>query len=119
MAMHPVRGRIGQSPSSRAIRRHPLPYLPRWPIRLVLPPGSIDTSKAVPCGAHGQQVDTGFVGLDPDHAWVAYVNYGTPDSMTSCFSHELVELLTDPEQTAWYVQGVPGSSSEIGDLCDI
>jgi hypothetical protein len=86
---------------------------------VMMPQGSTDTSPSGPCGAHGQQVDTGFLGLDPDHAWVAYVNFGTLDVMTSCFSHELAELLTDPEQSAWFVNGVPGSSSEIGDLCDI
>jgi hypothetical protein len=86
---------------------------------VMMPTGSTDTTSAQPCGAHGQYVETDFLGLDPDHAWIAYINYGSLDTMTSCFSHELAELLTDPEQNAWYVQGVPGSSSEIGDLCDI
>jgi hypothetical protein len=86
---------------------------------VMMPFGSVDTSVGGPCGAHGQNIETDFLGLDPDHAWIAYVNYGSLDVMTSCFSHELAELLTDPEQNAWFVQNVPGNSSEIGDLCDI
>jgi hypothetical protein len=86
---------------------------------VMLPAGSQDTSLQPECGAHGQYVDRGLLGIDPDHAWIAFINYGTLDAMTSCFSHELVELLTDPEQSAWYVENVPRNSSEIGDLCDI
>jgi hypothetical protein len=86
---------------------------------VMMPAGSTDTSPSGPCGAHGEQVDTGIWGIDPDHTWVAYINNGSLDAMTSCFSHELAELLTDPEEDAWLVRNVPANSSEIGDLCDI
>src|ERR1700724_4093148 len=51
-------------------------------------------------------------------AWVT--NNGTLSSVTTIFSHELVESVTDPEGTA--VTGVPGTCSqsgwcEIGDIC--
>jgi hypothetical protein len=52
-------------------------------------------------------------------AWVT--NNGTLSSVTTIFSHELVESVTDPEGTA--VTGVPGTCSqsgwcEIGDICN-
>ena len=89
---------------------------------VMMPAGSVDTTMPRPCGAHGFELDeTRILGLpvDVDYAWVAYVNNGSLDAMTSCFSHELAELLTDPGQDAWYVDGAPRDSSEIGDLCDI
>lgn len=52
-------------------------------------------------------------------AWVT--NNGTLSSLTTIFSHELVESVTDPEGTT--VTGVPGTCSqsgwcEIGDICN-
>lgn len=52
-------------------------------------------------------------------AWVT--NSGSMSSVTTIFSHELVEAVTDPEGTA--VTGVPGTCNqggwcEIGDICN-
>ncbi|HKV30687.1 MAG TPA: hypothetical protein VJT14_06690 [Candidatus Dormibacteraeota bacterium] len=52
------------------------------------------------------------------YGWVS--NDGTLDSVTTVFSHELVEACTDPEGTA--IQGLPGTCAqdgwcEIGDVC--
>jgi hypothetical protein len=52
-------------------------------------------------------------------AWVT--NSGTLSAVTTIFSHELVESVTDPEGTA--VTGVPGTCNqsgwcEIGDICN-
>jgi len=52
-------------------------------------------------------------------AWLT--NNGTLSSVTTIFSHELVESVTDPEGTA--VTGVPGTCNqsgwcEIGDICN-
>src|SRR5262249_43501015 len=38
------------------------------------------------------------------------------DSTDSTFSHELIELITDPDLNAWYYDPL-GGSGEIGDLC--
>jgi len=72
---------------------------------------------------------TGFVGEhftrsvagNSTQAHIAWVtNNGTLSSVTTIFSHELVESVTDPEGTA--VTGVPGTCSqngwcEVGDVC--
>jgi hypothetical protein len=65
------------------------------------------------CGAHGCTRHE-----DPP-AWFAWIGYDSVDGMTSCFTHELAELMTSPELDAWYVGGVKPDDSEIGDLCDI
>jgi len=57
--------------------------------------------------------------LDNAHfAWIT--NFGSLDSLTTIFSHELVESCTDPEGSG--IQGVAGTCSqqgwcEIGDVC--
>lgn len=47
--------------------------------------------------------------------WVT--NDGTLNSITSIFSHELVEACTDPEGTA--IQGMPGTCGQGGGWCEI
>jgi hypothetical protein len=66
-------------------------------------------------GAHSW-VQSGS-GIDPDIAWVAWVGNNTLAAMTSIFSHELVEMCTDPEGDAWFIDGAPPQCSEIGDTC--
>ena len=67
-------------------------------------------------GAHGDAVDIDFPGTT-DHAWVAWVNHGSLDDITSTFSHELVETITDPEPSSgWTFDGMPLQQSEIADL---
>jgi hypothetical protein len=64
---------------------------------------------------------TSSVSGNSNQAHIAWVtNNGTLSSVTTIFSHELVESVTDPEGTA--VTGVPGTCSqsgwcEIGDIC--
>lgn len=72
-----------------------------------------------PSGAHSYITEKDFPGLDWDNSWVAWINNNNLDQMTSTFSHELVEMLTDPELDGWYVNNVPTDYSEIGDLCDV
>jgi hypothetical protein len=70
------------------------------------------------CGAHGPAPHDEPLDSDPP-AWYAWIGYDTVDGMTSCFSHELAELMVDPELDAWHVDGVNPNNSEIGDLCDV
>jgi hypothetical protein len=50
-------------------------------------------------------------------AWV--INDGTLDSVTTIFSHELVEACTDPDGNGFQVTPLdPNSWNEIGDVCE-
>jgi hypothetical protein len=73
-------------------------------------------------GSHTKDYDFDFPWLDKDWYWVAWVRFfGNPgatggdedpeSAMRTC-SHELVEMLTDPELDGWYAGSVSG---EIGD----
>jgi hypothetical protein len=56
--------------------------------------------------------------VDNDQTHFAWVQYGGLDAMTTVFSHELAEAVTDPEGNA--IQIAPASSTnwnEIGDVC--
>lgn len=54
--------------------------------------------------------------VDWEFAWVAWVNFDQfIDAMTSVFTHELVETISDPEIDAWRNGGA--LRSEIGDIC--
>jgi hypothetical protein len=68
-------------------------------------------------GAHGDAEDYDFP-FDTDHAWVGWCNYGTLDDITEILTHELVEILTDPEPyDGWTVDGMPQANNEIVDIC--
>jgi len=73
------------------------------------PPGIIAA------GAHSS-FQSGSV-IDPDIAWVAWVGNNTLAGMTAVFSHEVVEMCTDPEGDSWFINGAPLQCSEIGDTC--
>jgi hypothetical protein len=54
-----------------------------------------------------------------DNHWVAFVQNGTEAFMTATVSHELAEMLTDPQPfSGWVINGVPGTVGEIGDPCN-
>jgi hypothetical protein len=68
-------------------------------------------------GAHSA-LQSGSI-IDPDYAWVAWVGNQALNGMTATFSHELVEMCTDPEPfTGWYITGAAPPCSEIGDICN-
>jgi hypothetical protein len=71
-----------------------------------LPPGvSLEQSGA--SGAHSNDGDTFY-------SWQLY---GTLDYITSTFSHELVEAMTDPDGNGWQVD--PRSDSNWNEICDV
>jgi hypothetical protein len=84
---------------------------------VMMPDGTKDSKDE--CGAHGNATERDFPFLDWDTSWVAWINAGDVDTMTSCFSHELVEMLTDPENNGWYVDALAPAYGELGDLCDV
>jgi len=70
-------------------------------------------------GFIGEHTYFGLDGVNCHFAWV--MNNGTLDYVTTVFSHELVETVTDPEGSA--ILGDPGSCNqggwcEIGDVCE-
>jgi hypothetical protein len=81
-----------------------------------MPTGVLSTT-----GFAGEHFSSSISGYS-NQAHIAWVtNNGTLSSVTTIFSHELVESVTDPEGTA--VTGVPGTCNqsgwcEIGDICN-
>jgi hypothetical protein len=70
-------------------------------------------------GAHSDPSENDFLFLDADYAWVGWADYSpTIDGITSVFTHELVEMISDPEphKTAW-TTNQPGPENEIADVC--
>lgn len=70
-------------------------------------------------GFIGEHTYFSLAGVNCHFAWV--MNNGTLDYVTTVFSHELVETVTDPEGSA--ILGDPGSCNqggwcEIGDVCE-
>jgi hypothetical protein len=82
-----------------------------------MPPNSTPPSGVR--GEHGDPEDSGlFTGTD--RAWVGYVSYGTFDHITSVFTHQLVEAITNPEpdEPAWVMTRTINGGREIGDACN-
>ncbi|HVT12997.1 MAG TPA: hypothetical protein VHE55_12100 [Fimbriimonadaceae bacterium] len=78
------------------------------------PPGTTYTSEDAG-GAHSASSGTLF---DVDYAWIGWVNHGSIDEITSIFSHELVESITDPEPfSGWFFDGM--DSLEMAEACDM
>jgi hypothetical protein len=81
-----------------------------------MPPGSTYNRPGIR-GAHSDATD-----FDPpadlDHAWVAWIGSHSLEGTLSTFTHELVEMCTDPELDAWTVQGQEKEEAEIGDVCN-
>lgn len=71
-------------------------------------------------GAHADPSDYDFP-FDIDYAWVGWVDFGTTlDEITSVFTHELVEMISDPEpESPGWITNQPSPLSEIGDICHL
>ena len=78
-----------------------------------MPPGT-SYSPGGALGAHSYPSDYDFP-FDIDHAWVAWVGHSDLNTMTRAFAHEMVETVSDPEQSGWYVDS---TGEEIGDICN-
>ena len=70
-------------------------------------------------GAHSDPSDFDLP-ADVDYAWVGFVSYGSLDYISSVFSHEFVEAITDPEphDPAWLMNRNINGGDEIGDACN-
>jgi hypothetical protein len=90
------------------------------------PPGTtIDTADR--CGAHSVYSDYDFP-FDIDYAWVGYAEFNqtngkTLDNITKTFSHELIEIISDPEpdgdsDEGWQMSRSINGGTEIGDACN-
>ena len=81
----------------------------------VILPRNVNTNQS---GVIGEHTFFTYSGKNAHYAWV--LNFGTAASVTTIFSHELVETCTDPEGSA--ILGQAGTCSqggwcEIGDVC--
>jgi hypothetical protein len=88
-------------------------------IYMVFPhPGTSYANKDLDAaGAHSDPSDYDFP-ADIDYAWVGWVNYGTLDEITAVFTHELVEMITDPEpDSPGWITNQPSPLDEIADIC--
>jgi hypothetical protein len=84
---------------------------------IMMPPGTVAKAGG---GAHTSRFHIEFEPFpDVDWAWVGWSNYDPDsDTMTASFSHELVELTTDPEPGGgWYNDALDHHDGELGDLC--
>ncbi len=77
---------------------------------LTLPPDMV--------GYHSNYLNFDWGDFDFSYVHVAWAgNDGTPDTISSNFSHELVEALTDPDGSGWQVD--PRSSFNWNEICDV
>jgi hypothetical protein len=67
-------------------------------------------------GAHSDAEDQDFL-VDWDHAWVGWLDHGTLDIITLVFTHELVEIITDPEPDSGWTTGLAAPFDEFADIC--
>lgn len=76
-----------------------------------MPQGFVETTAQ---GAHSTDYDYDFP-FDTDAFWAGWVSFkATVDNTLMVFSHELTEILTDPERDAWHTERNT-SSNEISD----
>jgi hypothetical protein len=80
---------------------------------VLMPPGT-SYGPGGALGAHSWPTDYDFP-FDVDTAWVSWVGHSDLNTMTRALGHEMVETISDPEGSAWYVNS---SGAEIGDLCN-
>ena len=78
-----------------------------------MPPGT-NYGPGGALGAHSYPLHVEFP-FDFERAWVAWIGNSDLNTMTRAFGHEMVEAISDPEASAWYVNS---SGAEIGDLCN-
>lgn len=83
---------------------------------VLMPLGSSFNGKASIEGAHGAPSD-----FNGTHAWVGFAEYGALAEITSVLSHEIVEVISDPEPDddtrAWVMNRSLNGGNEIGDAC--
>jgi hypothetical protein len=88
-------------------------------IYLVMMPPNTSYGPGGARGAHSSFASGSAI--DTDTAWAGWIGNDTTknafDRIMETFSHELVEMCTDPEGDAWTVLGQPESEDEIGDVC--
>jgi hypothetical protein len=80
---------------------------------VVMPPGT-SYGPGGALGAHSWPHDYDFP-FDWDTAWVAWVGFGSINTLTRVLGHELAEAATDPEGDGWHTDQ---SGEEIGDICN-
>jgi hypothetical protein len=88
---------------------------------VMLPQGTAFDEAATAGGTHTWDYGYDFP-ADVDYAWMAVIPFAGLDTAgidttTSVFSHELVELVTDPEDSAIYSDALGHEIGEIGDMC--
>jgi hypothetical protein len=94
-------------------------------IYMVFYPPNTSVSNRNICGWHDRYLDYDFP-FDIDEAWVGAVDFPVGntsslilDNIIRVFSHELVEILTDPEANGgWRMGRKINGDSEIGDACN-
>jgi hypothetical protein len=82
---------------------------------VMLPPNT-QMSPAGNRGAHSN-FNTDSI-IDVDIAWYVWIGSQSLSGMTSTFSHELVDMCTDPDGDGWRINGVSKECVEISDLCN-
>ncbi len=81
-----------------------------------MPPGVNPTNNNL-CGEHAVASDYDFPSGTESRPY-AWVRFGTLDQMTRCFSHELVEAMTDPYGDGFQINPRNATNwNEIGDVC--
>lgn len=82
-----------------------------------MPPG-VNPTNNILCGEHSVASDYDFPS-GTESVPFAWVRFGTLDQMSRCFSHELVEAMTDPYGDGIQVDPRNGTNwNEIGDVCN-
>jgi hypothetical protein len=89
-------------------------------VYMIFAPAGTQNSNAGYRGAHGAAKDNDKFEFDVNYsAWVGSVNHGSIDFITQVFSHELVEILTDPEPNSGFQMNRSlNGGTEIGDACN-
>jgi hypothetical protein len=89
---------------------------------IVFAPPGIPYSDPADAGAHTDVVEMDFLNADFDMSPFGWVNYSANLSSITCtFSHELVELITDPFPNlgpAWHMNRTINGGNELGDACN-
>ena len=86
-------------------------------VYMVFAPGDSNYENLEAMGAH-DDADDWDPPFDTDHAWVGWCDHGSFNQVIRAFTHELVEIITDPQPPGgWTVDGFPEEQSELVDVC--
>ena len=92
------RRRPRKSNRSRSRSKQPLTSQSARPNDLVIAPVGSKFDDTSARGAHNDALDDDVTEvLDRDHAWIGWSHHGTLDSISQVLSHELLEIISDPE----------------------